>query len=89
MCIRFSPDNMYVMSMGGDDRSAMQWRVLPVAHDDITVDKPDFAAYQVYQPPKKTAIMMEGGAQVIESLEYPCTESSDLAVKLDPSYLNC
>ena len=59
MCIRFSPDNHYVMSMGGDDRSAMQWRVLPVAHDDVVVDRPEFAEYRVYQPPKKAAVVME------------------------------
>ena len=66
MCIRFSPDNHYVMSMGGDDRSAMQWRVLPVAHDDVVVDRPEFAEYRVYQPPKKAAVVMEvcgGGAE--------------------------
>ena len=59
MCIRFSPDNYYVMSMGGDDRSAMQWRVLPAAHDDVVVDKPAFSEYQVYQPPKKAAVVMD------------------------------
>ena len=61
MGIRFSPDNYYVMSMGGDDRSAMQWRVLPVAHDDVVVDRPVFADYQVYQPPKKVAMIIDGG----------------------------
>jgi len=59
MCIRFSPDNFYVVSMGGDDRSAMQWRVLPVAHDDVVVDKPMFSEYQVYQPPKKAAMILD------------------------------
>ena len=59
MCIRFSPDNYYVMSMGGDDRSAMQWRVLPAAHDDVVVDKPAFSEYHVYQPPKNAAVVMD------------------------------
>lgn len=64
MCVRFSPDNYYVMSMGGDDRSAMQWRVLPVANDDVVVDKPAFAEYQVYQPPKKAAVIMDDPMRV-------------------------
>ena len=69
MGIRFSPDNYYVMSMGGDDRSAMQWRVLPIAQDDIVVDKPVFADYQVYQPPKKVAMVIDGGVSLGQQAE--------------------
>ena len=54
--IRFSPDNVYVMSMGGDDRSAMQWRVLPQANDDIVVEKPLIDQHQVYLAPKRAAV---------------------------------
>jgi hypothetical protein len=54
--IRFSPDNVYVMSMGGDDRSAMQWRVLPVANDDVVVEKPLIDQHQVYLAPKRAAV---------------------------------
>ena len=54
--IRFSPDNVYVMSMGGDDRSAMQWRVLPVANDDIVVEKPLIDQHAVYLAPKRAAV---------------------------------
>lgn len=55
MGIRFSPDNNYVMTVGGDDRSTMQWKVLAIANDDVVVDKPMIADYQVYRPPKRDA----------------------------------
>ncbi|KAG1672531.1 hypothetical protein FOA52_002840, partial [Chlamydomonas sp. UWO 241] len=56
MGVRFSPDNNFVMSVGGDDRSCMQWKVLPIAHDDVTVDAPLLADYAVYKPPKREAL---------------------------------
>ncbi len=50
MGIRFSPDNCYVMSMGGDDRAAIQWRVLALASDDLVIEKPLVDQYQVCCP---------------------------------------
>lgn len=44
MDIRFSPNNRWVLSMGGKDRTAMQWRVLPEAADEIIQDKPQVCA---------------------------------------------
>ncbi len=49
MNIRFAPHNRWVVSVGGDDRGAFQWRVLAVAADDVIVDKPDFLDNQVYK----------------------------------------
>lgn len=35
MNVRFSPDNRWVVSVGGKDRAGMQWRVLSVAQDEV------------------------------------------------------
>ncbi len=35
MNVRFSPDNRWVVSVGGSDRSGMQWRVLREAQDEV------------------------------------------------------
>jgi WD40 repeat protein len=35
MNVRFSPDNRWVVSVGGDDRCGMQWRVLKEAQDEV------------------------------------------------------
>jgi hypothetical protein len=40
MNVRFSPSNRWVLSVGGHDRSAMQWRVLAEAQDEVLQDKP-------------------------------------------------
>ncbi len=40
MNVRFSPHNRWVLSVGGRDRSAMQWRVLSEAQDEVLVQKP-------------------------------------------------
>lgn len=37
MNVRFSPDNRWVVSVGGKDRAGMQWRVLSVAQDEVRV----------------------------------------------------
>lgn len=60
MGIRFSPDNQYVVSVGGYDRGAMQWRVLATAHDDVVVERPDFG-FKVYQAPKKQVMELDAG----------------------------
>lgn len=35
MNVRFSPDNRWVVSVGGKDRAGMQWRVLREAQDEV------------------------------------------------------
>lgn len=40
MDVSFSPHNRWVLSVGGKDRTAMQWRVLPDAKDDVLQQKP-------------------------------------------------
>lgn len=73
MGIRFSPDNQYVVSVGGYDRGAMQWRVLATAHDDVVVERPDFG-FKVYQAPKKQVMELDaGGVSPIPDVDSYCT----------------
>ncbi|GFH12276.1 uncharacterized protein HaLaN_07928, partial [Haematococcus lacustris] len=39
MAVRVAPHNRWVVSVGGKDRAAMQWRLLASATDDVVVDK--------------------------------------------------
>jgi hypothetical protein len=84
--IRFSPDNKYVMSVGGYDRSAMQWRVLPTAHDDIVVDKPDFGDFTVYQAPKKQALVLD---PLVPAQEVVSQGTNNISFSSNSRYLFC
>lgn len=41
---RVSPHNRWVVTVGGRDRSTMQWRVLPEAQDEVLQLKPQVRA---------------------------------------------
>lgn len=38
MCVRFSCDDRYVVSVGGHDRGIFQWRTVGVAQEDQAKD---------------------------------------------------
>eukprot|EP00798_Chlamydomonas_sp_ICE-L_P018393 gene18393-24865_t len=57
--IRFSPNNKWVVSLGGEDRGAFQWAVLPVAGDGLVVEKPDFSGHMVYKMPLRKEFALD------------------------------
>ncbi|KAG2499991.1 hypothetical protein HYH03_002273 [Edaphochlamys debaryana] len=59
MNVRFSPDNRWVVSVGGKDRAGMQWRVLREAQDEVVVDRPPLPEVYVYQAPKRVLVDVE------------------------------
>ncbi|KAG2450199.1 hypothetical protein HYH02_000301 [Chlamydomonas schloesseri] len=59
MNVRFSPDNRWVVSVGGNDRSGMQWRVLREAQDEIVSLKPPVPEVYVYEAPKRKLVEVE------------------------------
>ncbi|PNH12713.1 Lipoxygenase y domain-containing protein 1 [Tetrabaena socialis] len=59
MNVRFSPDNRYVVSVGGNDRAGMQWRVLREAQDEVVVDRPPLPDVYVYEAPRRVLVDVE------------------------------
>ncbi|GFR41097.1 hypothetical protein Agub_g1741 [Astrephomene gubernaculifera] len=59
MNVRFSPDNRYVLSVGGKDRAGMQWRVLREAQDEVVLLKPPLPEVYVYEAPKRALVDVE------------------------------
>ncbi|GLC44364.1 hypothetical protein PLESTF_000049800 [Pleodorina starrii] len=59
MNVRFSPDNRWVVSVGGKDRAGMQWRVLREAQDEVVVLKPPVPEVYVYEAPKRALVDVE------------------------------
>ncbi|KXZ56858.1 hypothetical protein GPECTOR_1g774 [Gonium pectorale] len=56
MNVRFSPDNRWVVSVGGKDRAGMQWRVLKEAQDEVMGQKPPVPDVYVYEAPKRALV---------------------------------
>lgn len=90
MMARFSPDDRYVVTVGGHDRAVFQWSVDPVA---IEPPKPllDFSDVQVFRakPPSAIpeaapvmAMAMDGKTQVASDGVTPAAGKSSLEKKI-------
>ncbi|KAF5837533.1 hypothetical protein DUNSADRAFT_4226 [Dunaliella salina] len=88
MDVRVAPTNRWAVSVGGSDRSAMQWRILPEAQEEVIQIKPQVEPYRVFTAPKRKGVAADPLALMADPADAAANAAAQIAADADAAAAN-
>uniref|UniRef100_A0A7S3VHN2 PLAT domain-containing protein n=1 Tax=Dunaliella tertiolecta TaxID=3047 RepID=A0A7S3VHN2_DUNTE len=88
MDVRVAPTNRWAVSVGGSDRSAMQWRILPESQDEVIQIKPQVEQYKVFTAAKRKGVAADPLALMADPADAAAAAAAQITADADAAAAN-